>query len=159
MSDIQIARHPTDTGTYRLTTEVWLPRSRDEVLAYFADAGNLQAITPPWLHFSILTPRPFEMRQGALIDYRLRLRGILIGWRTEITAWEPPARFVDEQLRGPYRLWRHEHTFEESQGGTLMRDAVDYRVPGGALVHTLLVRRDLQKIFEYRRDVLLKKLG
>jgi ligand-binding SRPBCC domain-containing protein len=151
---VQIVAHPSRTGAYRLTTQLVVPRERDEVFDFFADAFNLEAITPPWLHFHVLTPRPIDIRVGTLIDYRLRLHGLPIRWRTKITAWEPTERFVDEQLRGPYVFWRHEHTFSDVAGGTLVRDQVDYAVPGGALVHRLLVRRDVQHIFEYRKQVL-----
>lgn len=121
---------------------------------FFADARNLERITPPWLRFRILTPGPIEMRVGALIDYRLRIRGVPVRWRTRIAAWEPPHRFVDEQVRGPYRRWVHEHTFEPTDGGTLCRDRVEYAVPGGALIARLLVRPDVERIFAYRRAVL-----
>jgi ligand-binding SRPBCC domain-containing protein len=137
-----------------LTSEVLLPRRREEVFPFFADARNLERITPPWLRFRILTPGPIEMREGALIDYRLRIRGVPVRWRTRIAAWEPPYRFVDEQVRGPYRRWVHEHTFEATDGGTLCRDRVRYAVPGGALVARALVRPDVERIFAYRRDVL-----
>jgi ligand-binding SRPBCC domain-containing protein len=134
-----------------LATEAWLPRPLAEVFAFFADAGNLDVLTPPWLRFEILTPRPIQMRVGALIDYRLRLRGLPLRWQSEITAWQPPHRFVDEQRRGPYRAWIHEHTFIERDGGTLVGDRIRYAVPGGALVNTLFVRRDVEKIFKYRQ--------
>lgn len=134
--------------------EQWLPRPRAEVFPFFADAANLQAITPPWLDFRILTPGPIAMRPGALIDYRLKLRGFPIRWRTQITVWEPPFRFVDRQLKGPYRQWVHEHSFEEKDGGTLCRDRVDYAVPGGALVNRIFVQRDVETIFAYRRGQL-----
>ncbi len=134
--------------------EQWLPRPRAEVFPFFADAANLQAITPPWLDFRILTPGPIAMRPGALIDYRLKLRGFPIRWRTKITVWEPPFRFVDRQLKGPYRQWVHEHSFEEKDGGTLCRDRVDYAVPGGALVNRIFVQRDVETIFAYRRGQL-----
>ncbi len=107
---------------FTFTTQLWLPRRRDEVFAFFADAHNLQILTPDWLNFKILTPRPIAMRAGALIDYKLRLRGIPIRWRTKITEWQPPFSFQDEQLRGPYRQWIHRHWFEEKDGGTLCRD-------------------------------------
>ena len=142
---------------YRARTRV--PRPRDEVFAFFADAANLQELTPPWLGFEILTPRPIEMRPGALIDYRLRLRFIPIRWRTRITVWEPPYRFVDEQLRGPYRLWLHEHTFKEDGDGTLCGDFVRYAVPFGALANRLLVARDVRKIFAYREKRLREIFG
>lgn len=137
---------------YELRTRVRLPRSRPEVFAFFADAGNLEAITPPWLHFHIETPQPIGMRQGALIDYRLRLHGIPIRWKTQITAWDPPRRFVDEQIRGPYRLWVHEHTFIEDGEGTVVEDYVRYAVPFGWLADRLVVARDLKAIFGYREE-------
>src|SRR5690348_414160 len=115
-------------------SELWLPRPRDAVFAFFADADNLETITPPWLRFEILTSKPITMRPGALIDYRLRIHGIPIRWQTEIAEWSPPHRFVDIQLRGPYTLWHHTHTFEEQDGGTLCRDLVRYRPLGGALM-------------------------
>lgn len=120
---------------------------------------NLQQITPPWLRFRVLTQPPIVMAEGALIDYRLSLHGLPIRWRTEITAWQPPARFVDRQLSGPYREWHHEHTFEEHDGGTLMRDEVRYRVPGGTIVDRLLVRPDLERIFDYRQERMLELFG
>ena len=144
---------------WELRTGIRLPRPRSEVFGFFADAANLQALTPPWLHFRILSPPPIAMKQGALIDYRIRLRGLPVGWKTEITAWEPPRRFVDEQLRGPYRLWVHEHGFEEIEGGTLATDFVRYAVPGGALVNRLLVARDLRTVFGYRHRKLQELFG
>lgn len=144
---------------YEHRTRVRLPRPRPEVFDFFADAGNLQALTPPWLHFRILTPLPIEMRQGARIDYRLRLRGIPLRWKTAITAWDPPVRFVDEQLSGPYRLWIHEHTFEEDGDGTVVNDYVRYAVPFGALANWLLVARDVRTIFEYREARLREIFG
>ena len=133
-------------------TELWLPRPRDEVFAFFADAHNLQAITPPWVKFEVLTPKPIEMKTGALIDYRIRVHGLPIRWRTEITEWNPPDHFVDVQLRGPYTLWHHTHTFEERDGGTLCIDDVRYRPRGGALMNWLFVRRDVERIFDYRQQ-------
>jgi len=146
-------------GEHLFQSELWLPHPRDLVFPFFADVRNLEAITPSFLKFTVLTPLPVAMRAGALIDYKLRLRGIPIRWRTRITTWEPPVRFVDEQIRGPYRQWIHEHTFEERDGGTLMRDVVRYVVPGGALVNFLFVRRDVQSIFDYRRRRLTELLG
>jgi ligand-binding SRPBCC domain-containing protein len=142
---------------HRAQTRV--PRPRSEVFAFFTDAANLQELTPPFLNFEILTPRPIEMHPGALIDYRLRLWGIPLRWRTEITAWEPPRRFVDEQTRGPYRLWIHEHTFEEDGDGTLCGDFVRYAVPFGALANWLVVARDVRKIFAYREKRLREIFG
>ena len=151
---MKLTRSPCPNAAYRLEMEIWLPRPRKEVFAYFADAHKLEEITPPWLNFRVVTPAPISMHVGTLIDYRLRLHGIPLSWRTLISVWEPPFRFVDEQLRGPYRLWHHEHIFEEVDGGTLVRDIVDYAVPGGPLIHGLLVRRDVERIFEYRAEVL-----
>lgn len=132
---------------------------RDAVFAFFADARNLGAITPSFLHFRILTPTPIEMRAGARIDYSIRLHGVPMRWRTLISAWEPGKRFVDEQISGPYRLWVHEHTFAsecDARGGevTVMRDVVRYATPLDPLVHGLFVRPKLERIFAYRRDVI-----
>jgi ligand-binding SRPBCC domain-containing protein len=141
-------------GLFTLKAELWLPCRREEVFAFFADAFNLETITPPWLKFEVLPPRPIEMRVGLRIDYRLQLRGLPFRWQSAITAWEPPSRFVDEQRRGPYRAWIHEHIFEERDGGTLARDEVRYDVIGGRLVNTLFVRRDVEEIFRYRQKKL-----
>ena len=144
---------------FTLQTELWLPRSREEVFAFFAEARNLETLTPPWLEFEVLTPAPIEMRPGTLIDYRIRVHGIPIRWRTEIAEWRPPHRFVDVQLRGPYKLWHHTHTFEERDGGTLCADQVRYRPRGGALMNWLFVRRDVQAIFRYRRQRMHELFG
>lgn len=137
-----------------LTTELWLPRSRSELFPFFADARNLEAITPSWLSFSVLTPLPIAMRAGTRIDYRLRIHGIPLHWLSEITDWRPPCSFVDEQRRGPYRHWRHTHTFAENGGGTLCRDFVEYAPRGGWLMNSLFVRRDLSRIFAFRHEAL-----
>lgn len=158
----QIARRYAIYGSVKVhefQTELWLSRPRVEVFPFFADVHNLEAITPPWLRFQILTPGPITMRPGALIDYRLRVHGLPLHWQTEIAVWEPPVRFVDRQRRGPYRIWEHEHTFEERNGGTLCRDRVRYAVPGGALVHRLFVRRDVEAIFAFRQRRLSELLG
>jgi ligand-binding SRPBCC domain-containing protein len=145
--------------TFSLDSRVWLPRPPAAVFEFFADARNLDALTPPWLHFRILTPDPIEMLVGTQIAYRLRFRGIPLRWDSEITVWDPPHRFVDVQRRGPYRKWVHEHTFEEQDGGTLVADRVTYAVLGGRLVQRLLVAPDLQRIFAYRRHKLLDLFG
>jgi ligand-binding SRPBCC domain-containing protein len=154
-----ITRNNTTPTSYKLSTELWLPADPEDVFAYFSDADNLDAITPPWLGFRILTPRPIEMRTGTLIDYRLRLHAIPIHWQTEITAWEPPHRFVDSQRRGPYRFWRHEHTFVPSRGGTLVCDDVHYSILGGRVIHRFFVRSDLESIFEFRHQRLRERFG
>jgi ligand-binding SRPBCC domain-containing protein len=149
----------SDNGGYVLEAALWLPRRRDDVFPFFADALNLQELTPPWLHFEMLTRGPIEMKVGTLIEYKLRIRGVPVRWQSEITVWEPPHRFVDEQRRGPYRYWIHEHIFKESDGGTACRDRVRYGVTGGGLVHRMLVKPDLTKIFEYRRKRLEELFG
>lgn len=146
-------------GTRVLTAELWLPKPLVDVFPFFADAGNLQKLTPPWVNFRIRTPMPIEMREGAIIDYTIRIRGVPIGWRTRITAWEPPRRFTDLQERGPYMLWDHEHTFHEVDGGTLCRDRVRYRAPLGFLSHPLLVDKDVKRIFTYRQARLGELFG
>jgi ligand-binding SRPBCC domain-containing protein len=133
---------------------LWLPARREDVFPFFAEAANLERITPPWLSFRVLSPAPVVMAPGTLIDYRLRVRGVPLRWRSRITAWDPPSRFVDEQVRGPYRRWIHQHRFEEEDGGTRCFDQVEYAVPGGRLLDRLLVRPDVERIFAYRRRVL-----
>jgi ligand-binding SRPBCC domain-containing protein len=140
-------------------SELWLPLPPEKLFSFFADAENLQAITPLWLHFQIVTPGPIEMRAGTLIDYRLRVRGLPMRWRTLISQWQPPHRFVDEQLRGPYRQWIHEHTFEPYGGGTRARDYVRNAVPLDFLTHRWLVRPDLEKIFLFRAGALQRRFG
>jgi ligand-binding SRPBCC domain-containing protein len=134
------------------TQSVALPL--DRTFALFADAANLEAITPPWLRFRVVTAPPIEMRAGTLIAYRLSLHGVPVRWRTRIEDWEPPIRFVDVQISGPYALWHHTHEFEPRADGTLIRDRVRYRIGFGPLgegARRLFVRRDLERIFDYRR--------
>ncbi len=143
--------------THALNQEQFIARPREEVFAFFADAANLGRITPPWLHFRILSPTPIAMRRGARIDYRIRLRGIPIVWKTEIVEWHPPDHFVDVQLQGPYRLWEHRHEFIDVAGGTLARDEVRYALPGGWVTEPLrrwIVARDIAAIFGYRREAM-----
>jgi ligand-binding SRPBCC domain-containing protein len=138
-----------------LQREQRLPAATDVVFPFFADAANLEAITPPLLRFRVVTPGPIEMGAGTFIQYALRLRGLPVRWDTLIQSWEPPHRFVDVQVRGPYRLWHHTHELEPLDGGsaTLMRDTVRYALGFGAageLAHRVLVRRDLEAIFDFR---------
>ena len=143
-------------GYHTLRREQRLPGTPDEVFPFFAEAGNLEAITPPWLSFRIATPRPIVMGVGTLIEYRLRLRGLPISWLTRIEVWEPGERFVDQQMRGPYALWHHTHEFAPAPGGgTVMRDTVRYALPFGplgVLAHRLFVHRDLARIFDFRAN-------
>ena len=143
-----------------LQREQVLPGSPDDVFPFFADARNLEAITPPLLRFEVVTPDPIEMGVGTLIQYRLRLRGVPVQWLTSIQAWDPPHRFVDVQVRGPYALWHHTHTFEPHEDGTLMRDIVRYAIgfgPLGDVAHRLFVRRDVESIFDFRRQELARR--
>jgi ligand-binding SRPBCC domain-containing protein len=144
---------------YRLERTQFLPQPRARVFAFFAEAGNLEQITPPFLHFRILTPPPLRIQAGTLIDYRLRLFGIPVSWRTRIEVFEPPVRFTDLQLAGPYRRWHHLHEFSAVSGGTLMRDIVDYELPLGplgAIARALFVGRTLERIFDYRGESVTK---
>lgn len=134
--------------------EQFIPKPLEEVFAFYADARNLERLTPSWLRFEVLTPEPIEMAKGIRIDYRLKLRGLPMRWQSEITLWEPPLRFVDFQRRGPYSLWEHLHTFEQLDGGTLVGDWVRYAVPGGRLVDRLFVSRDVRRIFTHRGEKL-----
>lgn len=144
-----------------LRTRIVLPRPREEVFAFFADAENLGRITPPELGFRIVTAVPVAMLEGALIDYRLRLFGVPMKWRTLISRWEPPGCFVDEQLSGPYRKWVHTHTFREVPGGTEVSDEVRYALPFPPLGELALplVRLQLRRIFAYRARRLTARFG
>jgi ligand-binding SRPBCC domain-containing protein len=145
---------------YTLERSQVLPGTPEEVFPFFADARNLETITPPFLRFAVVTPDPIEMRVGTLIQYRLRLHGLPVNWLTAIQAWEPPHRFVDVQVRGPYALWHHTHTFEPHPEGTLMRDTVRWALPLGRLGELALplVRRDLATIFDYRAEAVSREL-
>ena len=144
-----------------LRREQRLPGAPDDVFPFFADAHNLEAITPPFLGFRVVTPRPLELRPGALIEYRLRLHGLPIAWLTRIEDWEPGVRFTDAQLAGPYRLWHHTHEFApDGDGGTVMRDTVRYALPFwplGEAAHPL-VARDLAAIFDFRAAAVARAL-
>lgn len=146
-------------AAFELSSSIWLPAPIDDVFAFFARAENLERLTPPFLNFRIRSSVPIAMREGTTIDYRIRLRGIPLTWRSEITVWDPPLRFVDEQRRGPYRSWVHTHAFHPEDGGTDVRDRVRYRVWGGAPINRLLVAPDLRRIFRYRQDVLQSIFG
>jgi ligand-binding SRPBCC domain-containing protein len=145
--------------TFDYRSEQWLPRPLAEVFPFFADARNLGRLTPDWLSFNVLTPEPIPMAVGTTIDYRISWRGIPLRWTSEIAVWDPPHRFVDRQVRGPYRLWHHEHRFEESEGGTSVIDEVEYAVWGGAIANRLGVARDVERIFAYRRQRLEEMFG
>jgi ligand-binding SRPBCC domain-containing protein len=148
--------------THLLSREQWLPRPVEEVFAFFADAGNLEAITPPFLRFRILTPGPIATGAGTHIDYALRWHIVPLRWRTEIRQWQPPAMFVDVQIKGPYRLWEHTHRFEQAGTGTRMCDEVRYALPMGPLggiAHRMVVRADLERIFDYRAARVRELLG
>ena len=144
---------------FTLETSLWLPQPVEEVFSFFADAANLENLTPPWLRFTIQTPLPIAMAAGTRIDYRLRYRGFPLRWRTAIQAWEPPHRFVDCQVKGPYRRWVHEHVFVAQDGGTFATDNVEYALLGGAFTNALLAGRDLERIFAYRRQRMLEVFG
>lgn len=147
-----------------LEREQRIPRGVEEVWDFFGDAHNLEAITPPFLGFEVVTPRPIDMHAGTLIEYRLRLHGVPIGWRTVIEDWDAPHRFVDRQISGPYALWHHTHTFTPVDGGaaTLMRDRVRYRLPLGilgGLAGLALVHRDVRAIFDFRAKEIERRLS
>ncbi len=146
--------------SHRLERQQRVPAALAEVFEFFADARNLELLTPPFLRFRVLTPAPIEMRAGALIEYRIHLAGVPMSWLTEISVWEPGQRFVDTQLKGPYRLWRHLHEFTAVDGGTEMRDVVDYELPFGPLgelVHSVAVKATLRRIFDFRAQVIAER--
>lgn len=140
---------------YRFSSETFIPAPLEEVFSFFSRAENLETITPKILNFRFVTPPPTQMEQGVKITYRLQVHGFPVRWVTEISVWEPPHRFVDTQLQGPYKHWIHEHRFEAKGEGTLMTDTVHYALPLGILgtiAHGLLVRRDVEDIFRYRQE-------
>jgi ligand-binding SRPBCC domain-containing protein len=132
-----------------------VPASLEETFAFFSEAANLERLTPSWLNFTILTRSPVAMREGLEIEYRIRLYGVPIPWRSRIDVWEPGIRFVDRQLVGPYRWWRHEHRFEAVSGGTRVIDEVAY-VPRVRWISGALVRRDVERIFAFRERALVE---
>lgn len=144
-----------------LTRSLTLDLPRAEVFDFFSDAANLERITPPELNFQIISPQPIDIRQGTLIDYQLKLRVFPMKWRTEITVWNPPFEFVDEQLKGPYKQWIHRHAFTElEKNKTLIEDEVRYRLPFepfGDAAH-FFVRRELNYIFDYRQKTVARIL-
>lgn len=147
--------------TYTLERTQLIPRPLQDVFPFFSDAKNLEAITPPFLQFKILTPGPIAMQAGTIIDYRIRLVGLPMNWQTRIETFEPH-RFSDIQVRGPYRLWHHTHEFVETSERTLMTDLVRYQMPLGplgTLVHALWTDRTLERIFDYRFAKVAELLG
>ncbi|HEX5051126.1 MAG TPA: SRPBCC family protein [Planctomycetota bacterium] len=148
--------------TWRLRSSLWVPHPPAAVFPFFADAANLQLLTPSWLSFTMQTPQPVAMAAGALIDYRIRVRGVRLRWRTRITCWDPPHVFGDEQVRGPCARWHHVHTFTACDGGTILGDHVDMRPWGGpfaGVLMALFVRRDVERIFRYRAQVIAAQFG
>jgi len=156
-------RSPGVLRYHVLRREQRLPGAPGDVFPFFADAHNLEAITPPWLGFRVVTPAPIAMRAGALIEYRLRLHGLRLAWLTRIDEWTPGVRFVDSQLAGPYALWHHTHEFApDGPGATVMRDTVRYALPYwplGEVAHALLVRRDLERIFDFRSAEVARRIS
>jgi len=153
---------PAARPRHRLDSVQVVAASLDETFAFFGDAANLEAITPPFLAFDIVTPLPIAMREGTLIEYRLRLMGAPMRWLTRIESWEPGRAFTDVQLRGPYACWMHRHTFTPLARGTEVHDRVDYALPfepWSAPIHHAFVRPTLERIFAYRRGVVAYVLG
>ena len=147
---------------YELRRQVTIPAPVGDVFSFFSAAENLNLITPPWLYFKILTPLPVIMKKNALIDYSIKFLGFRMTWRTEIKVWQPPDRYVDRQIKGPYRVWEHTHLFEEKGGDTQMEDVIRYAVPGfvlSPLIHFLFVRPQLDKIFTFREKSILEYFG
>ena len=153
---VTIVRAP---GGFVLTCSQWLPRPLATVFPFFADARNLERLTPPFLKFRVLSTSTPGVERGTLIRYTLRLHGVPIPWTSRIDVWEPPHQFVDLQLRGPYRRWHHTHQFAAENAGTRVNDRVEFALPFGFLHHTpvaALIQRDVQRIFAYRQDTLAR---
>jgi len=153
---------PVSKYDFIYQTEITLPVPLEDVFQFFSQSENLQTLTPPWLDFKINTRLPIEMKTGTLIDYQLRLYKIPIRWKTEITEWNPPYKFADTQLKGPYKKWVHEHIFVEKDGVCLIIDKVNYQVPGwilSPLINHLFVKRDIKRIFDFRHKKILQHFG
>ena len=146
---------------HHFSTSITLPLPRDRVVPFFADAANLEVITPPELRFEILTPPPIDMAEGTLIRYQLRLMGVRFGWLTRISRWDPPAEFVDAQLKGPYKTWVHRHRFTEVPAGTLIQDDVEYALPLYPFgeIASPIVNLQVRRIFAYRTGAIRRALG
>lgn len=143
----------------RLLLKQWVPKSPEEIWPFFSDEHNLERLTPPWLNFNVLGRSTPAMGRGTEIRYRLRLHGIPLHWLTLISDWSPPKRFIDTQIKGPYKLWHHEHRFESLAGGTLLTDSVQYRLPLGSIGNfggLKFVQHDIEKIFAYRQATVAK---
>ncbi|UCF62651.1 MAG: SRPBCC family protein [bacterium] len=139
--------------TFYFEKDIYIERPVSEVFDFFSRAENLEKVTPSQLQFQILTPLPIIMKAGTIIDYKLKLHRIPLSWKTEISEWDPPHRFTDIQVKGPYRKWIHQHIFENSGSGTRMKDMLEYAIPAGFLssfINQLLVRKDIESIFRYR---------
>jgi len=145
-------------GLQLLRAETVVASDVERSFAFFSDAANLERLTPSWINFQIRTPLPIEMREGAIIDYQISLYGVPVPWRTRIEVWEPGVRFVDRQVAGPYRWWRHEHRFEAVDGGTRVVDEVEF-VPRVPSLTMRLVSRDVDRIFAFRRQALASLLA
>ncbi len=149
--------------TWRVTARCVLDAPLEQVFPFFADAGNLEKLTPPWVGFEVLSKGPLDMRQGLIIDYRIRIHGIPIRWRTEIATWDPPQRFSDVQLRGPYALWDHTHSFRAIDASTTeMTDTIRYRPKGwilAPLINRMFVENDIRRIFTYRNEQMNRMFG
>ncbi len=142
-----------------LEVSQWLPVTPEELWPFFTNIMNLERITPKWVNFTILTPPNTPVHEGVILDYRIRIRGVRVHWRTRLSVFEPPHRFVDEQIKGPYSLWRHEHRFHEERGGTRCLDRVEFQSPLGIILHPMFVDRDVRRIFEYRARALRTIFG
>ena len=143
---------------HELHSSVLLHAPLEKVYDFFSNAENLNLITPPWLHFQMITPPPISMAEGTFIDYRIKLHSIPLRWRSRITEWNPPRSFIDEQVKGPYMVWKHHHSFYKTEEGTEVKDHVRYAVPGFVfepVIHWIFVKNHLNKIFSYRRRQLL----
>jgi len=143
--------------TYILKRQVNIEQPLQKVFDFFSKAQNLEILTPNWLKFKILTHPPIEMKKGALIDYQIKLFGLPMNWKTEISEWQPPHFFIDTQLKGPYTKWVHKHHFKEVENGTEITDIVNYQLPGGLLApaaHSLIVKHQLKSIFDFRTRII-----